>query len=71
MLKRYDNNPLLTRKDIPFISPDIIDVSSVFNPGAVKYGNMYILMLRVQNRARETFLMIAEGQDGINFKVRL
>lgn len=69
MLKRSKNNPILTRENIPDISPDLIDVSSVFNPGAVKYKNNYILLLRVQNRGRETCILKAESNDGVSFNV--
>lgn len=70
MLFRHDKNPIITRKDIPDIYPHVVDVSSVFNPGAVKLGDRYILLLRVQNRGRETFIMQAESQDGVSFKVQ-
>lgn len=69
MLKRNAKNPILTREDIPNIKPNVIDVSSVFNPGAIKSNDEYILLLRVQNRGRETFIMKAYGSDGVNFKV--
>lgn len=69
MVKRYSKNPILTRADIPAIRPHLVDVSSVFNPGAIRIGNRYLLMLRVQNRGRETFLLRAESGDGINFQV--
>ena len=69
MLKRNAKNPILTREDIPNIKPNVIDVSSVFNPGAIKFNDKYILLLRVQNRGRETFIMKAVGSDGVNFKV--
>lgn len=68
-MERYNNNPIITRKDIPEISPHLVDVSSVFNPGAVKFGNQYLLMLRVQNRGRETFLLTATSDDGIHFSI--
>jgi len=67
-MKRNSKNPLLTRKDIPNIYPNMIDATSVFNPGAVKYKDKYILILRVQNRGRETFLMKAESLNGLDFK---
>jgi beta-1,4-mannooligosaccharide/beta-1,4-mannosyl-N-acetylglucosamine phosphorylase len=69
ILKRNSNNPILTRHNIPDISPDLVDATSVFNPGAVKFNNRYLLMLRVQNRGRETFSLMAESKDGINFEV--
>jgi len=68
-MKRHPKNPILTREDIPPIPPALVDVSSVFNPGAIKHGDQYRLMLRVQSRSRETFLVMAESSDGINFKV--
>lgn len=67
-MNRHIKNPILTRKDIPNIYPNMIDATSVFNPGAIKYKNKYILILRVQNRGRETFLMKAESSNGIDFK---
>lgn len=69
MIKRHIKNPIIKRTDIPDIYPDLIDVSSVFNPGAVKFEDKYILLLRVQNRGRETFIVKAESTTGIDFKV--
>ena len=68
-MKRNSKNPILTREDIPDIYPNMIDATSVFNPGAVKFNGKYILILRVQNRGRETFLLKAESSNGIDFKV--
>ncbi len=62
MLKRNSKNPIVTRKDIPNIPPYMEDVSSVFNPGAIKFNKKYILLLRVQNRGRETFIVKAESR---------
>ncbi len=69
MIKRDIKNPIITRTGIPDIYPDLIDVSSVFNPGAIKFNNKYILLLRVQNRGRATFIVKAESSNGIDFKV--
>lgn len=63
-MRRSDKNPILTRSDIPGR-----DVSSVFNPGAVRHGGRDLLLLRVQTRGRETLWMVAEGKDGA-FRVR-
>jgi len=68
-MKRHEINPILTRTDIPPIPPELVDVTSVFNPGAIKDGDTYRLILRVQSRSRETFLVMAESEDGVNFKV--
>lgn len=69
-MKRHPGNPILTRADIPNVPPDIADVTSVFNPGAVFFDNRCFLLLRVQTRGRETVLMVAESDDGVRFSVR-
>jgi beta-1,4-mannooligosaccharide/beta-1,4-mannosyl-N-acetylglucosamine phosphorylase len=67
MMRRSEHNPILTRTDIPSIHPDLHDVTSVFNPGAIKFDGEYLLMLRVQSRSRETYLVVARGPDGVHF----
>ena len=69
-MKRSVNNPILTRVGIPDIPPCAVDVSSVFNPGAIKLDDRYILLLRVQTRGRKTLFMLAESADGISFRVQ-
>ncbi len=66
---RHPANPILTRKDIVSPHPALQDVSSVFNPGGTLFDGRILLLLRVQNRARETFLLKALSQDGIHFIV--
>jgi len=66
---RYERNPILTRRDIPEIPPHLHDVTSVFNPGAIRWQEGYLLMLRVQNRGRQTYFLTAESPDGIHFQV--
>ncbi|MCX6232169.1 MAG: glycoside hydrolase family 130 protein [Bacteroidetes bacterium] len=68
-MKRHPISPILTRADIPDIYPQLVDATSVFNPGAIKFGDKYLLMLRVQSRSRETFMVMAESVNGIDFKV--
>jgi beta-1,4-mannooligosaccharide/beta-1,4-mannosyl-N-acetylglucosamine phosphorylase len=68
-MERHPKNPLLTRRDVPNIPPDLVDVSSVFNPGAIKAGDRILLMLRVQDRGRRTHFLMAESRDGAAFKV--
>ena len=66
---RSKNNPIVVNSDIPAIEPSLIDVTSVFNPGAIKFEDKYLLMLRVQNRGRRTFFVMAESENGVDFKV--
>ncbi len=68
-MKRHASSPILTRENIPDIFPQLVDATSVFNPGAIKFGDKYLLMLRVQSRSRETFMVMAESSNGIDFKV--
>jgi beta-1,4-mannooligosaccharide/beta-1,4-mannosyl-N-acetylglucosamine phosphorylase len=69
-MDRHPLNPILTRNDIPDIPPAIVDPTSLFNPGAVKVGNRYQLLVRVQNRGRETFILPADSSDGVKFTIR-
>jgi predicted GH43/DUF377 family glycosyl hydrolase len=69
-MQRSSANPILTRADIPPIPPHVVDVTSVFNPGAIRLAGHYYLLLRVQTRGRETVLMVAESADGERFVVR-
>ncbi len=68
IFNRYGEGPLLTREDIPDMPPDIVDPSSVFNPGAIAKKDKTYLLLRVQTRGRRTFTVPARG-DGFSFKV--
>ena len=68
-MKRHAKSPILTREDVPDIYPQLIDATSVFNPGAIKFRDKYLLMLRVQSRSRETFMVMAESNNGVDFKV--
>jgi beta-1,4-mannooligosaccharide/beta-1,4-mannosyl-N-acetylglucosamine phosphorylase len=67
-MKTYEK-PILTRKDIPNIPGGITNATSVFNPGAIKFNDEYLLALRVQKRRRETVTMIARSSNGFDFKV--
>ncbi len=69
-IARHPNNPILTRSDVPDIHPQIVDATSVFNPGAIRFNDQYLLMLRVQSRGRETYLVMAESSDGVAFTTR-
>ncbi len=63
-IRRHNDNPILTAEDVPF------KVNSIFNPGAVKHGDNYILVSRVEMPNGRSSFVIAESIDGINFKVQ-
>lgn len=64
IIKRYDNNPILTREDIPY------RVSTVHNAGVVKYNESYIMLFRSHLQNGRSIIGIAESLDGINFEAR-
>ncbi|MCD8480633.1 MAG: hypothetical protein LRZ88_10765 [Candidatus Cloacimonetes bacterium] len=66
---RYPKNPVITRRDLMSQDPALIDVSSIFNPGGVMHESKFLLLLRVQNRARETFFVKALSSDGLTFEL--
>jgi predicted GH43/DUF377 family glycosyl hydrolase len=66
--KRSPRNPILTRESIPDIAPDLVDPTSVFNPGAVSIKGRTVLLLRVQTRGRRTLLLRASSDDGFHFR---
>ena len=69
VFQRSKRQPLLVRGDIPGIDGCFDDPSAVFNPGAALLDGRTFLMLRVQARSRETFLVPAWSDDGIDFDV--
>ena len=68
IFQRHDQGPLWTREDIPDMPPEIVDPSSVFNPGAFSRKGKTYLLLRVQTRGRRTFTVPACG-DGLTFEL--
>ncbi|MBU4204614.1 glycosidase [Patescibacteria group bacterium] len=56
--KRYEGNPILTPEIWPY------KVSSVFNPGAIKFNNEVLLLVRVEDREGHSHLTIATSKDG-------
>jgi len=63
-ISRYSENPILTKKDVPF------EVNSIFNAGAVKFNGNYLLLCRVEMPIGRSALVTAESKNGISFKVR-
>ena len=62
-INRCSKNPILTKENVSF------NVNSIFNPGAVKYKGKYILLCRVEMPTGRSSLVIAESEDGYNYKV--
>ncbi|MCX6173133.1 MAG: glycoside hydrolase family 130 protein [Ignavibacteriales bacterium] len=62
-IEKYSKNPILTKDMVPF------NVNSIFNPGAVKYGDKYLLLCRVEMPDGRSSFVLAESKDGIGFEV--
>lgn len=80
IIDRY-KNPVLTSKHIPLfwlydLDPERnpflqerFSINAVFNAGAIKWSDKYLLMARVEAADRKSFFAIAESPNGIdNFK---
>ena len=64
LIWRYDFN----EKDNPFLM-ERIGMNGTFNSGAIKWGDKYILLVRVEGDDRKSFFAIAESPNGIdNFR---
>ncbi len=64
LVKRYENNPIITPQDIPF------PCNTVFNAAATKFNGEYILMLRVEDLQGRSVFALARSSNGYDFKVQ-
>jgi predicted GH43/DUF377 family glycosyl hydrolase len=60
---KYEENPILTKDDVPF------RVNSIFNAGAVKIKDRYLLLCRTEMPDGRSSFTLAESSDGIKFSV--
>jgi len=63
LIKRYHNNPILTKDDVPY------PVATVHNAGVIKFNDRYIMIFRSHKLNGRSILGKAESDDGFNFKV--
>jgi predicted GH43/DUF377 family glycosyl hydrolase len=63
LVQRYQGNPILTRKDVPY------PVATVHNAGVVKFRDKYIMIFRSHKHNGRSILGKAESRDGFNFIV--
>ena len=62
--KRYEGNPILIPENWPYI------VGAVFNPGAIKFNDEILLLVRAEDRQGYSHLTIAKSKDGkTNWKI--
>jgi len=58
---RYD----FSERDNPYLMQRIM-INAVFNAGAIKMGDKYLLMCRVEGADRKSFFAVAESSNGID-----
>jgi predicted GH43/DUF377 family glycosyl hydrolase len=63
LIKRYNNNPILTKDDVPY------PVATVHNAAVVLFNNRYIMIFRSHKLNGRCILGKAESDDGYSFKV--
>ena len=63
VIKRYKNNPILTKNDVPY------PVSTVHNAGVVKYKDNYIMLFRSHLHNGRSIIGKAVSKDGYHFEV--
>lgn len=64
LIKRYQNNPILTKDDVPY------PVATVHNAGVVKFKDKYIMIFRSHKLNGRSILGLAESEDGYHFAVQ-
>lgn len=62
-IKKFTNNPILTKADVPF------RVNSIFNAGAVKFKNQYLLVCRAEMPNGRSSFVLARSNDGCKFEI--
>ncbi|MDT3388783.1 MAG: glycosidase, partial [Bacteroidota bacterium] len=58
---RYD----FSESDNPFFEQRIM-INATFNPGAIKWKDKYLLIVRVEGADRKSFFAVAESPNGID-----
>src|SRR5579864_2592836 len=61
IIKRYSQNPILTKRNIPY------PVETVHNAAVVKLGDKYIMLFRAHLRSGRSIIGLARSYDGFYF----
>lgn len=64
LLHRWEGNPAITPDDIPFAC------NTVFNGAPVKFGDEYLLLLRVEGKEGYSVLALATSENGLHFELK-
>jgi predicted GH43/DUF377 family glycosyl hydrolase len=60
---RHKRNPIITLHDMPF------PCNTVFNAGAAKYKDEFILLIRVEGLEGKSFFALARSKNGFDFDI--
>jgi predicted GH43/DUF377 family glycosyl hydrolase len=63
IVKRYPQNPILTKDDVPYA------VATIHNAGVVKHNNRYIMLFRSHLNNGRSIIGRADSKDGFSFTV--
>jgi len=63
VVRRYSQNPILTKNDVPY------PVETVHNAAVVKYREKYVMLFRSHLRTGRSIIGLARGYDGFRFTV--
>ncbi len=63
IINRYENNPILTKDDVPY------EVATIHNAAVVKQNNKYIMIFRSHKLNGRSILGKAVSNNGFDFKV--
>ncbi len=63
VVERWHKNPIITLEDVPF------PCNTVFNAGAVKVDDVYLLLMRIEDLAGRSVFALARSDDGYHFTV--
>jgi predicted GH43/DUF377 family glycosyl hydrolase/YHS domain-containing protein len=63
LICRFEGNPIITKADIP------LPCNTVFNAGATKFKDEYILLLRIEGLNGKSFFCLAKSKDGFKFEI--
>ncbi len=64
IIQRFEGNPILTAKDIPYT------VATVHNAGVVKHDGKYVMLFRSHRENGRSILGLADSDDGFHFVPR-
>lgn len=63
IVERYHGNPIITLEGLPFAC------NTVFNAAGTKFGDKYLLLVRVENLMGRSVFALAVSDDGYSFTV--